>query len=76
VVCQNLVFSFQDVLRQWAADELDGWLERAGTSGLSAFATFIRGICADIEAVRAAFTLERSNGPTEGHVIRLKFIKR
>ncbi|MBV9851438.1 MAG: transposase [Armatimonadetes bacterium] len=36
----------------------------------------MRGLRADLEAVRAAFTLEWSNGPTEGNVNRLKFIKR
>ena len=55
---------------------MDGWLERAGAGGLSAFATFVRVVRADIEAVRAAFTLEWSNGPTEGHVNRLKFVNR
>ena len=70
------MLSFQDIMRRRAADELDGWLERAGASGLPAFATFVRGIRADMEAVRAAFTLEWSNGPTEGNVNRLKFIKR
>ena len=76
VLGRDLVLSFQDIMRRRAAGELDGWLERAGASGLPAFATFVRGIRADIEAVRAAFTLEWSNGPTEGNVNRLKFIKR
>jgi len=56
--------------------EPDGSLGRAGASGLAAFATFVHGIRADIEAVRAAFSLGWSNGPTEGHVNRLKFLKR
>jgi hypothetical protein len=30
----------------------------------------------DLVAVRAAFTLPWSNGQTEGHVNRLKFLKR
>ncbi len=76
VQCRDLVVAFQDMLRRHADGELEAWLERAGTSGLSALATFVRGIRADVEAVRAAFALEWSNGPTEGHVNRLKFIKR
>jgi transposase len=75
-LCRDLVLSFQDILRRRADDELDGWLERAMGSGLSAFTTYVRGIRADMEAVRAAFALEWSNGPTEGHVNRLKFLKR
>jgi len=76
LLCRDLVLSFQEIMRRRAVGELDGWLERAGSSDLSAFATFVRGIRADIEAMRAAFTLEWSNGPTEGNVNRLKFIKR
>jgi transposase len=68
--------SFQEIMRRRAVGELDGWLERAGSSDLFAFATFVRGIRADIAAVRAAFILEWSNGPTEGNVNRLKFLKR
>ena len=66
LLCRDLVLSFQDILRRRAVGELDDWLERAGASDLPAFAPFVRGIRADIEAVRAAFTLEWSNGPTEG----------
>ena len=36
----------------------------------------MRGICAVIGTVYAAFTLEWSNGPTEGQVNRVKFLKR
>jgi transposase len=43
---------------------------------LAAFVTFARGIRSDQAAVKAAFSLPWSNGPTEGHVNRLKFIKR
>ena len=74
--CRELVLSFQDILRRRAKDELDNWLETAKGSSLALFASFVRGIRADYAAVKAAFTLEWSNGPTEGHVNRLKFIKR
>lgn len=76
VVCRDLVLSFKDIMRRRAGGELEGWLERAKASNLSAFATFVRGIRADYDAVKSAFTLEWSNGPVEGHVNRLKFIKR
>ncbi|MES2460823.1 MAG: ISL3 family transposase [Armatimonadota bacterium] len=74
--CRDLVLSFQDILRRRAKDELDDWLDRAKASELPAFVTFVRGIRADYAAVKAAFSLEWSNGPVEGHVNRLKFIKR
>ena len=74
--CRDLVLSFQDIMRRRAKDELDDWLDRAKASELPAFVTFVRGIRSDYAAVKAAFTLEWSNGPVEGHVNRLKFIKR
>ena len=76
LLCRDLVLSFQEILGRRAVGELDGWLEDAEASDLPAFAPFVRGIRADIEAVRAAFTLEWSNRPTEGHVNRVKFLKR
>ena len=76
ITCRDLALSFQDILRRRAKDELDDWLDRAKASELPAFVTFVRGIRADYAAVKAAFSLEWSNGPTEGHVNRLKFIKR
>ncbi len=76
VTCRELVLSFQDMLRRRAKDELDDWLDKAKASELPAFTTFVRGIRADYAAVKAAFSFEWSNGPTEGHVNRLKFIKR
>ncbi|MBB6054095.1 ISL3 family transposase [Armatimonas rosea] len=74
--CRELVVSFQDMMRRRAADELNDWLERASTSGCPSFASFSRGIRSDLAAVESAFSLEWSNGPTEGNVNRLKFVKR
>jgi len=37
---------------------------------------FAQSLRADLPAVRAAFKLPWSNGQTEGHVNRLKFLKR
>ena len=74
--CRELVFSFKDILSRRASEELEGWLELAKGTGLPAFVSFVRGIRMDLAAVEAAFSLEWSNGPVEGHVNRLKFIKR
>jgi len=38
--------------------------------------SFAKSLHHDLAAVRAAFTLPWSNGQTEGHVNRLKFLKR
>ncbi len=44
--------------------------------GLPDFRTLAIGLERDQDAVRAALSLSWSNGPTEGHVHRLKLIKR
>ncbi len=52
------------------------WLTDADASGLPSFVTLAHGIRADLAAVQAALTTEWSNGPVEGHVHRVKLIKR
>jgi transposase len=56
--------------------DLDDWLTQAEQSGLPEFKKMAKGIRQDYAAVRAAFSSEWSNGTTEGHVNRLKFLKR
>ena len=55
---------------------LDGWLTDAHTSTLPSFVTLATGIQRDRAAVEAALTLPWSNGMVEGHVHRVKLIKR
>ncbi len=55
---------------------LEPWLQEAYESHLPEFKSFARGIKKDKAAVLAGLTLTWSNGPTEGHVNRLKLIKR
>ncbi len=55
------------------ADALDGWLHEAETSILAPFAGGIR---REEDAVCAAPSEPWSGGPVEGHVNRLKVIKR
>jgi transposase len=55
---------------------LDMWLKEAEESYLPEFASFASGIQQDKAAVLAGLTLPWNNGPTEGHVNRLKLIKR
>ena len=47
-----------------------------GLDSVTELASFVNGIRRDYPAVRAAFSSEWSNGITEGHVNRLKFLKR
>lgn len=69
----ELAQTFADMARQRQVERLDGWLEQARPSPLNAFAMSLR---QDEVAVRAALSLPWSNGPTEGHVNRLKCLKR
>lgn len=73
---QELVQQFRSLLRQGAVAELDAWLKQAQTSDLADIATFARGLEPDRSAIEAAITEKWSNGPVEGHVNRLKLIKR
>jgi transposase len=54
----------------------DAWLADARASGLAPFAALANGLAVDRAAVDAAFTTPWSNGPVEGHVHRVKLIKR
>src|SRR6266852_2789443 len=67
---------FVTLLKERQVDSLDGWLKRAKESQVSELSSFVNGIARDYAAVRAACSLPWSNGIVEGHVNRLKFLKR
>jgi transposase len=67
---------FVTMLKERQAEALEGWLKRAKQSHVTGLSSFVNGIRRDYAAVRAAFCLPWSNGITEGHVNRLKFLKR
>jgi transposase len=67
---------FVTLLKERQAEALDGWLKRAKESRVTELSSFVNGIRRDYAAVRAACCLSWSNGTTEGHVNRLKFLKR
>ena len=64
------------LVRERRACELDAWLELAASSTLVAFRRFAKSLRRDCEAVRAALVQPWSTGPVEGHINRLKLIKR
>jgi hypothetical protein len=55
---------------------LQAWMAEALHSGIEALARFARGLQEDLAAVTAGLTHPWSNGVTEGHVHRLKLVKR
>lgn len=72
----ELATSFAQIVRQRQPLELDCWLEKALESNLSPFQRFATGLRSDYDAVKAGVTLPTSNGPVEGHINRLKMLKR
>jgi transposase len=71
-----LAQDFAALVRQRQPAQLEPWLARATASTLQPFRRFARGLCADYAAVQAAVTLPWSQGPIEGHINRLKMLKR
>jgi len=67
---------FVTLLKERQAETLDCWLKRAKACHVTELTSFVNGIRRDYAAVHAAFSLPWSNGITEGHVNRLKFLKR
>jgi transposase len=67
---------FTRIVRERRSDELRAWMEEASQSDSRALQAFARGLRRDFDAVHAALELPWSNGRTEGHVNRLKTIKR
>lgn len=64
------------VIKKYDLASLAPWLVRAQASGLPELVEFARGIVRDQDAMTAALRYEASNGITEGHINRLKLIKR
>ena len=72
----SLARDFADLVRTRQPERLEGWLARATTSEVSALRRFAQGLRDDAAAVKAGVTVPWSNGPVEGHINRLKMLKR
>ena len=72
----TLAQNFAALVRQRQPAQLDPWLVRAAASPLPPFRRFANGLRADLAAVQAAVTRPWSQGPIEGHINRLKRLKR
>jgi transposase len=71
-----LAQDFVTLVRQRQPAQLDPWLQRATASAVDAVRRFATGLYEDYEAVKAGVTLPWSSGPVEGHINRLKMLKR
>jgi transposase len=72
----QLVQRFHQIVADREIAALEPWLIAAEQSNLAPFVILAHGIRMDRSAVNAALTTPWSNGTVEGHVHRLKLIKR
>ena len=72
----DLADEFTALIRKQSSGSLKEWLSRAKVSPCPEISNFAEGIRRDESAVNVAITTHWSNGPVEGHVNRLKMIKR
>ncbi|WP_233520264.1 ISL3 family transposase [Prauserella sp. PE36] len=70
------VRSFATMMCSLRGQDLEGWMTAVDTSGLPALRSFVLGLRRDQDAVTAGLTLPWSSGVVEGHVNRLKMLKR
>ena len=64
------------MVHQREGHRLDAWLERIATSDLAELQQFAAGVEKDKAAVKAGLTWSMNNGQVEGHVTKLKLLKR
>jgi transposase len=72
----KLAQGFAQIVRQRLPEQLYSWLTVADSSNLMAFRRFTKQLREDYDAVKAGVTMLVSNGPVEGHINRLKMLKR
>jgi hypothetical protein len=81
-VCPNfalmrrMVMEFRNIVRHGRTDALEGWLRKARDSDIYSFGRFAKTLRRDLDAVQNALREPFSNGPVEGHINRLKTLKR
>ena len=73
---RELTHGFLDLIRHHSGEGLDTWLKDVRASSVREFLTFARSVERDKAAILAGLTLPYSTGPVEGHINRLKLIKR
>jgi transposase len=74
--CYALTGQFCEMVKQRLGYQFEGWLEAVYQSPVKELVTFAQQLAKDKAAVIAGLTLEWSQGQVEGHIHRLKFLKR
>lgn len=72
----ELAQRFFKMIRQRQVDQLDTWLQDCEQSGIPDLQTFAEGLRREYSAMKGALSFSYSNGPVEGQINKLKYIKR
>jgi len=72
----DLLQDFLSMVHKREGQRLDAWLAKVAESGLAELQSFAAGVEKDKDAVQAGLTWPINNGMVEGHVTKLKLIKR
>jgi hypothetical protein len=70
------VQTFCEMVRHFQGERLDQWLAEIQTCAVAELRACAQGLLKDYEAVKSGLALPWSNGPTEGHIHKLKLLKR
>jgi transposase len=73
---EELAHSFQEIVKQRESAKLDEWLEAVEQSAIVEFKGFADGLRREKDSVMAALKYPWSTSPVEGHINKLKMIKR
>jgi transposase len=70
------VRDFADLMNKHRGDRLDSWIQAVEADNLPHLHSLTTGLRRDLDAVTAGLTEDHNSGPVEGHVNRVKTIKR
>ncbi|TDC68605.1 ISL3 family transposase [Actinomadura sp. GC306] len=70
------VAAFAVMMLDRQGNRLESWMNAVQADDLPELHSFVTGLRRDFDAARAGLTLNHSSGPVEGHVNRIKTIKR
>lgn len=75
-IMYGLSQQFVAMVKEHQAHLLDTWLQDCQMSGITDLVTFAQGLEKEASDLQAALTPLYSNGPVEGKINKLKYIKR
>jgi transposase len=70
------VTAFAAMMLNRQGQQLEAWMNTVQADDLPELHSFVTGLRRDFDAARAGLTLPYSSGPVEGHVNRIKMLKR